>query len=169
MTENHARAAPSAPYASAPYASGARAIGRGPAPDVQYIRKRGDLKRVIFTDGVALVDVPIGLVRHIKFKNHRRENSDRLRRLERSVRDRGFSPVEPIIARIGQRGRWVIVDGGHRLTAAQSIATEFWCNLFSKKVYSLYFLLYETPRSWRKTRRPRAMGAAQMGDPQSDP
>lgn len=141
---------------------------RGRAPSVQYIRKRGDLKRLVFTDGVALVDVPVELVRHIKFKNHRRESSDRLRRLERSVRDRGFSPVEPIIARIGQRGRWIIVDGGHRLTAAQSVAAEFWCNLFSKKVYSLYFLLYETPRSWRKTARPRGADAATMGAPQSD-
>lgn len=124
------------------------------APSVQYVRKRGDLKRLRFQDGIALVEVPIALLKYVRFKNERRERSDRLRRVERSIRDRGFVPFDPIVARIGQKGRWVIVDGGHRVTAAQRVAREFWTNLFGQKVRSLYFLLYETPRSWAKMRRP---------------
>ena len=125
-------------------------MGSKRAPSVQYIRRRGDLRRIRFQDGVALVEVPVELLRYIRFKNDKREGGERLRRVERSIRDQGYVPLEPIIARIGQKGRWVVVDGGHRLTAARRVAGEFWANLFGQKVRTLYFLLYETPRSWRK-------------------
>lgn len=127
------------------------------------MRKREDLKRIAFKDGVALVETPVELLPFIRFKNDRRERSDRLRRVERSIRNKGFVPIEPIIARIGQKGRWVVVDGGHRLTAARQVSREFWTNLFGRKVYSLYFLLYETPRSWRKTKKGRRSKAANAG------
>lgn len=131
------------------------------APSVQYIHRRSDLRRIRFQDGAALVEVPVELLRYIRFKNDKREGGDRLQRVERSIRNRGFVPLEPIIARIGQKGRWVIVDGGHRLTAARRVAGEFWANLFGPKVRTLYFLLFETPRSWRKApeKRPQTKEA----------
>lgn len=103
------------------------------------------------------------LLPYIRFKNDRRERSERLRRVERSIRNRGYVPVDPIIARIGQKGRWVVVDGGHRLTAARRVSREFWSNLFGRKVYSLYFLLYETPRSWRKLKKRRSRKGSVKG------
>lgn len=107
---------------------------------------------------MAAVEVPVELLRHIIFKNDERGDSPRLDAVERSIRDRGFVPTDPIVARIGQKGRWIIVDGGHRLTAARHVAEEFWTNLLQRKVRTLYFLLYETERSWRKTVRPEAAG-----------
>jgi len=47
--------------------------------------------------------------------------------------------------RLGRRGRWVIVDGGHRVTAARRVSKEFLTNLFGAKVKTIHFLLYKTP------------------------
>ncbi|MEM9724636.1 MAG: ParB N-terminal domain-containing protein [Pseudomonadota bacterium] len=113
-----------------------------------------DLDRVQFEDGVAALEVSVELLAHIKFKNDTRGESARLSAVERSIRDRGYDPTDPIIARVGQKGRWIIVDGGHRLTAARHVANEFWSNLLSRKVRMLYFLLFETERSWRKIGKP---------------
>lgn len=112
----------------------------------------------MFDDGVAAVEVPIEVVRGLRLKNHERQDSPRLDNVTRSIRDRGYLPTDPIIARVGQRGKWVIVDGGHRLTAAQRVADEFWTNLFDQKVHNLYFLLFETERSWTKVKRPPGAG-----------
>ena len=143
-------------------------MGRKRAPGVQYIRRRSDLRRIIFQDGAALVEVPVELLRCIRFKNDKREGGERLDRVERSIRNRGYVPLEPIIARIGQKGRWIVVDGGHRLTAARRVAGEFWANLFGPKVRTLYFLLYETPRSWRKApnKRPVVEEAEEQDTPE---
>lgn len=133
------------------------------APSVQYLRTPADLKNIVFTDGVAAVETPLSLLPSIRFKNHRRTPGPRLRKLEQAIRAHGYDPTQPIIARIGQKGRWVIVDGGHRLTAVRRIARGFWSFLFKPKIHTLYFLLYETPRSWRKMKRPD--GAAKAADP----
>lgn len=124
-----------------------------PIPGVQYIASLDDIPDIAFLDGMAAVEVPIEIVRRIPFKNDHRERSPRLIRIEKSIRNRGYDNTLPIIARIGQKGRWVIVDGGHRLTAAKTVAGEFWSNLLSKKVRTLYFLLFTTPRSWAKVKR----------------
>ncbi|MEL6977698.1 MAG: ParB/RepB/Spo0J family partition protein [Pseudomonadota bacterium] len=146
------------------------------AHDVQYIRNRVDLGRIAFVDGVAAVEVPVELLAHIRFKNADRQPSPRLDAVARSIRDRGFIPTDPIIARIGQKGRWIIVDGGHRLTAARAVSAEFWSNLLQKKVRTLYFLLFETERSWSKCRdraqrgrtggkaKAKSAGAAPVGE-----
>lgn len=125
---------------------------------MQRLRKVEDIDKITFEDGMAAVEVPVELLRHITFKNDERGESPRLDAVERSIRDRGFVPTDPIIARIGQKGRWIIVDGGHRLTAARHVAEEFWTNLIQRKVSTLYFILYETERSWRKIGRPEAAG-----------
>lgn len=122
------------------------------AQSVQYIHTAEDFDRIVFEDGMAAVEVPVELLGHIRFKNDLRLDSPRLEAVERSIRDRGFVPTDPIIARIGQKGRWVIVDGGHRLTAARSVSEEFWTNMLGPKVRTLYFLLFETDRSWAKVK-----------------
>ncbi len=121
-------------------------------PQMQRVTTPDELSRIVFTDGVATVTLPVEMLDHIQFKNDRREDGPRLRQLERSIVNRGYVPMEPIVARIGQKGKWVVVDGGHRLTAARRIARSFWRNLFSKKVGDLYFLLFTGPRSWTKVR-----------------
>jgi hypothetical protein len=118
-----------------------------PAGPVQTLLTPEDLKRIRFTDGVAAVEVPFSLLAHIRFRNDRREPSARLEALKDSIRQKGFIPFDPIIACITRKGKWSIVDGGHRLTAAREIAREFWANLFGRKVRTLYFLLFTTPRS----------------------
>ena len=117
---------------------------------------------------MAAVEVPVELLRHIEFKNDERFDSPRLDAVERSIRDRGFVPTDPIIARIGQKGKWVIVDGGHRLTAARQVAEEFWTNLLKRKVRTLYFLLFETERSWLKVGRPGTVSPPD-GDQSQEP
>lgn len=128
------------------------------AQSVQRLLAVEDIDRIVFEDGVAAVEVPVELLPHIEFKNDERGDSPRLQAVEQSIRDRGFVPTDPIIARIGAKARWVIIDGGHRLTAARHVAEEFWSNLLRRKVRTLYFLLYETERSWHKVGRPAAAG-----------
>jgi hypothetical protein len=128
---------------------------------VQRARSVDDLSRIEFVDGMAAVEMPFALTRCIQFKNDRREESPRLEAVEDSIRRLGYRPLEPIICRIGQKGRWVVVDGGHRLTAARKVDGEFWTNLFGRKVGDLYFLLFETPRSRAKL---KPKGAAVSAD-----
>lgn len=120
------------------------------APDVQIVRTREDFDRIVFTDGVAAVEAPAELLRHIRFKNESRGEGPRLDAVIRSIRDRGYVPTEPIIARIGQKGKWVVVDGGHRLTALKRLAESLWTRLFHRKLGNVYFLLFETERSRAK-------------------
>ncbi len=129
---------------------------------VQRVASAADLARIRFVDGMAAVEMPYPLLRLVQFKNDHREDSPRLRALLRAIRREGYRPVEPIICRIGQKGRWVVVDGGHRLTAARKVDGEVWTNLFGRKVRDLYFLLFETPRSGAKL-KPKAAKAAQAG------
>lgn len=117
---------------------------------VQRIEKLSDVERIQFEDGMAAVTVPADLLDDLRMKNDERGDSPRLARLVNSIRDHGYDPMTPIIARIGAKGRWVVVDGGHRLTAARRVSHEFWSNLFGARVGDLYFLLFTTPRSFRK-------------------
>lgn len=130
------------------------------APNVQQVRSVEDLDRIVFTDGVAAVEAPAELLRSIRFKNAKRIDGPRLDAVIRSIRARGYSPVDPIIARIGQKGKWVVVDGGHRLTALRRIGRSLWSRLFGRTLGNVYFLLFETDRSWTKAARPAAAGDA---------
>ena len=118
------------------------------APRVFRVRTEEDLDRIPFENGMAAVEVPAHLIDKLHLKNDERGDSLRLRALERSIRDRGFQTVEPITARIGRKGRWVVVDGGHRLTAARHVMREFWANLFGQRVKNFYFILFTNPDSW---------------------
>lgn len=130
--------------------------GRSSEPgafDIQRISKLEDIDLLRFHEGLAAVEAPVSLVRQIRFKNHLRGASPRLEAVEKSIRDKGYRPIDPIIVRIGQKGRWIVVDGGHRLTAALEVDDEFWPNLFNRRVGNMYFLLFATSRSWAKLKR----------------
>ncbi|MEL6476771.1 MAG: ParB N-terminal domain-containing protein [Pseudomonadota bacterium] len=124
-------------------------------PGVFRVRSREDLDKIPFHDGVAAVEVPAELLEELRLKNDLREDSDRLREVETSIRARGFVPVDPITARIGRKGKWVIVNGGHRLTAARHVMRDWWANLFGRKVKTLYFLLFTDDASWTKGKHKR--------------
>lgn len=124
------------------------------APRIFRIETEEDLDRIPFEDGMAAVEVPARLLDKLELKHDSRGDSLRLRALERSIRDRGFQPVEPITARIGRKGRWIVINGGHRITAARHVMGEFWTNLFGPKVTSFYFILFTNPESWSKKSPP---------------
>lgn len=116
-------------------------------PPIQRIRSAADLANIQFVDDMAEIEVPVENLHLLPLKNDARQDSGRLRQLIRAIRKNGYSSVEPVIVRLGRRGRWVVVDGGHRVTAAQQVSKEFFTNLFGPKVQNLYFLLYRTERS----------------------
>ncbi len=116
-------------------------------PDIQQVTGEGDFKKIRFVDDMAMIEVPVECLDNLPFKNADRSKSARLRAVEKAIRVRGYDSLQPVIVRLGRRGRWVIVDGGHRVTAARRVAKEFFTNLFGKKVRNLHFLLYRTPLS----------------------
>lgn len=124
-----------------------RAPPRKRRPGVQVVRTPQDLANIEFYDDVAEIEVPIACLDMLPLKNEDRTEGDRLRRVENAIRHHGYNNLEPVVVRLGRRGRWVIVNGGHRITAARHVSREFWSNLFGRKVRSIYFLLYKTPLS----------------------
>lgn len=124
------------------------------APKVFRVRTEADLDRIPFENGMAAVEIPADLIDKLELKHADRGDSPRLKGLMRSIRDRGFQPVEPITVRIGRKGRWIVINGGHRITAARRVMREFWANLFGRKVQTFYFILFTNPESWSKTAPP---------------
>lgn len=130
------------------------------APKLFRVETEEDLDRIPFVNGMAAVEVPADLLDKLELKHADRGDSLRLRALEKSIRTNGFRPIEPITARIGRKGRWIVVNGGHRLTAARHVMQEFWANLFGQKVNNFYFILFTNPDSWKKSGRPEGMETA---------
>lgn len=124
------------------------------APKVFRVRTEADLERIPFENGMAAVEIPADLLDKLELKHADRGDSPRLKSLMQSIRDRGFQPLEPITVRIGRKGRWIVINGGHRLTAARRIMREFWANLFGAKVQTFYFILFTNPESWSKASPP---------------
>lgn len=122
-------------------------------PRLQQIRRPEDLDNIEFVDGIAEVEVPIEMLDLVPLKHQERLDSPRLAAVLRSVRSKGYSSLEPIVCRIGAKGRWIVVDGGHRITAAQRVSREFFSNLWGNKVGDLTFLLFQTPMSYTKLRK----------------
>ena len=118
---------------------------RNPIPGVQWVESVRDLDRIEFYEDMAEIEVPVSALDKLPFKNDDRGNSARLDLVMRSIRRHGYNNAVPVIVRLGRRGRWVIVDGGHRVTAARRVSKEFLTNLFGAKVKTVHFLLYKTP------------------------
>jgi len=76
-----------------------------------------DLRAITFTRGLAALMVCSSILPRIAFKNDQRTGSLRVDALAERIADYGYQPRDPIICRIGRRGKWVVIDGGHRLTA----------------------------------------------------
>lgn len=132
------------------------------APKLFRIQTEEDLDRIPFENGMAAVEIPAELLDKLDLKHAERGNSLRLEALERSIRSRGYQPLEPITARIGRKGRWIVINGGHRITAARHIRGEFWTNLFGQKVKNFYFILFTNAESWKKTDRPDGVKKKQI-------
>lgn len=118
------------------------------APETYRFREPGDLGRIPFVDGLASVEVPVEFIADLPIRDFERGNSARLGAIETSIRNNGWQPLDPIIVRIGRKGRWVVVDGGHRLTAILRLRRGLLGRLFGPKIGSIYFVLFLTPDSW---------------------
>jgi hypothetical protein len=114
-------------------------------PGVQWVESTEDLGRIQYFQDMAEIEVPVSALDKLPFKNEDRGQSERLDLVMRSIRRHGYNNSVPIIVRLGRRGRWVVVDGGHRLTAARRVSKEFFANLWHPKVKTVHFLLYKTP------------------------
>lgn len=125
----------------------------GRIPKLTRIRSPRDIGGIEFVDGVAEVEVPVELLDQIPLKNYERLDSPRLTAVLQSIRRDGYSSLEPIICRIGPLGNWVVIDGGHRITAAKRVHRELFTNLWGAKVGDLTFILFETPMSYSKLMR----------------
>ena len=133
-------------------------------PDIQRVLSADDFDKIEFVEDMAMIEVPVERLDKLPFKNADRSNSMRLRAVERAIRVRGYDSLQPVIARLGRRGRWVIVDGGHRVTAAKRVSKEFFTNLFGKKVRNLHFLLYRTPLSNTRLDEPENIDDDEVDD-----
>lgn len=132
------------------------------APKLFRVTTEADLERIPFENGMAAVEIPAHLLGKLELKHSERGDSLRLEALENSIRSKGFQPLEPITARIGRKGRWIVINGGHRITAARRIMGEFWTNLFGKKVETFYFILFTNNDSWKKSGRPDGVTKAHL-------
>jgi hypothetical protein len=121
-----------------------------PAGRVFRVRDEADFQHIPFQNGMAAVEVPARLLDCIPMRDYERGDSPRLRAMIRSIRNKGFRPTEPIQVRIGRKGRWVVVDGGHRMTAARRVMRNLWDRLMGRRIESFYFVLFLTPESWSK-------------------
>src|SRR5690349_6823266 len=109
----------------------------GRIPKLTRIRSTRDIDAIEFVDGVAEVEVPVELLDRMPIKNYERLDSPRLAAVLQSIRRDGYSSLEPIICRVGALGNWVVIDGGHRVTAAKRIHKEFFTNLWGSKIGDL--------------------------------
>lgn len=133
-----------------------------PAPKLFRVKTAEDLDRIPFENGMAAIEVPAHLLDNLELKHAERGESLRLEAIEKSIRSKGFQPIEPITARVGRKGRWIVINGGHRITAARRIRGEFWTNLFKPKIETLYFILFTNAESWKKGGRPTSVTKDQL-------
>lgn len=116
-------------------------------PPIQWVERPEDLDRIEWYEDAALIEVPVSALERLPFKNDWRENDPRLKSIMRAIRAEGYNNLVPIRVRIGRRGRWVVVDGGHRLTAIRKLMRSFWTRLFGPRIRSVSMLVFKTPLS----------------------
>ncbi len=129
-------------------------------PPLSRVTKAEDLAAIQFVDGLAEVEVPVAHLDLLPLKHYKRYDSPRLTAVMRSIRAKGYSTLDPIICRIGARGRWIVIDGGHRLTAARLVSREFPTLFWRTDLGDITFLLFETARSYTKLSRGSGVPAA---------
>lgn len=127
-------------------------------PPLSRITGPDDLATIQFIDGIAEVEVPVAKLDLLPLKHYKRYESPRLTSVMRSIRAKGYSTLDPIICRIGARGRWIVIDGGHRLTAARLVSREFPTLFWRTDLGDITFLLFETARSYSKLTSRRLSG-----------
>ncbi|MGF1551110.1 MAG: hypothetical protein ACFBWO_01250 [Paracoccaceae bacterium] len=136
------------------------------APPLQRVETVCDLHDIRFgAEGFASVEVPFELLDRLPLVGAERGPTPKLMALVALMRRRGFPADTPIVCRIGMKGRWVVLDGGHRITAARIVGRDRWARLFGRRIERLHFLLFTTPESWSKLRPPQARPAPALGDP----
>ena len=114
---------------------------------VLYINTIEDLNRIAFVDGVAKVDVPVRFLDALPLIGEERPETERLYRLMRIIRNKGYGGEPRIVIQIDANGHWAVIDGGHRITAARRIAREFLTNLIAPKIINLHFILHQRMRA----------------------
>jgi len=119
---------------------------------VHYVRRIEDISQITFVDDLAAVEVEPQVLDDLPLVNDRRGAGPRLSAITKSIRQNGYRPSQPIICRIGMKGRWVVVDGGHRITAVRKLLRRPCVWFLRPRIGPLYFLLFTTPGSWSKVR-----------------
>ncbi len=135
-------------------------VPTGRVGPIQRIRRKRDLKTIRFLDGVAALEIHFSVVKRLKIKGDMRPRSHHVEQLVHSMREKGYVPFDPIVCRITRKGKLHVIDGGHRLTAARIVDREFWPNLFSRKIRTVYFLVFQSPERWPKVKRIAADGSS---------
>ena len=127
-------------------------------PPHPVVRAPEHLLSITFNEGLAFVEVPVAMLHLLPLKHEFRMRSDRLIAIERSIRRRGYGGSAPVVCKIGTKDRWLVQDGGHRLTALKLVAKNIWVSLFRRDLGHVTFILFKTPRSELKATMEHAIG-----------
>jgi len=105
------------------------------------------IRKQIRHQGFAEVDLTLDQIQKLHLINDDRgmdRENERFWKLVRAIRDHGYASSDPL--RIFYLDdSFVLVDGGHRLTAARKVAEEWLSNLFREKVHYISCLVTEGP------------------------
>ncbi len=105
------------------------------------------IRKQIRHQGFAEVDLTLDQIQKLHLINDDRgmdRENERFWKLVRAIRDHGYASSDPL--RIFYLDdSFVLVDGGHRLTAARKVAQEWLSNLFREKVNYISCLVTEGP------------------------
>lgn len=105
------------------------------------------IKKQIREQGYAEVDLTLDQIEKLHLVNDDRgtdRENDRFWRLVNAIRDHGYASSDPL--RIFYLDdSFVLVDGGHRLSAARQVAGEWLSNLFREKVHFISCLVTPGP------------------------
>ena len=105
------------------------------------------IKKEIKRQGFAEVDLTLDQIAKLHLVNDDRgteRQNDRFWRLVNAIRDNGYASSDPLKI-FYLDDSFVLVDGGHRLTAARKVASEWLSNLFREKVSYISCLVTEGP------------------------
>ncbi|WP_420404308.1 hypothetical protein [Nisaea sp.] len=105
------------------------------------------IKKQLREQGFAEVDLTLDQIQKLHLINDDRgtdRQNDRFWRLVRAIRDHGYASSDPLHI-FYLDDSFVLVDGGHRLSAARKVAEEWLSNLFREKVHYISCLVTPGP------------------------